>query len=274
MPCRINKRVVIDVDPRNHGDAGIMALGETCGPLVSPWRYRSGSGGEHRHFQDPGGMLHTKLKPYSGVDFKCDGYVILPPSPHASGGRYELDENSDLSQPVPPMPDALVALLSKATDLAGGPTTPRVEASAALRAARLVAPYWPKSDSGQRDDFAGALAGGLGRAIEDDDTILDFIEQAAELGEASHAVPEVAKRKDFARRTLRKLRLDPESADVTGFPAAFECAACPGLKDIVPTVIGLLTEASVTEIDPASVPVESVIVPPFPEIAKVGLAHE
>jgi hypothetical protein len=247
MPCRMNRRLVVDVDPRHGGIESFAKLEAACGPVVSPWTYESGSGGQHWHFLDPGGILQSKLsKQFPGIDFKSEGYVILPPSSHASGGRYRVTADSELSQPVPPMPERLRALLTKASTVNGASngasTAAKTEAipseSAAKKAGRLLAPYWPQNGSGVRDDFVGALTGGLGRKYVDDGLVLAVIQTAAE---ASPEEDEAEKRMDFATRTLMKLRAgDPQ---VTGWPVAFELGQ-PGLVDILPAVEAALSAAA------------------------------
>jgi AAA domain/Bifunctional DNA primase/polymerase, N-terminal len=247
MPCRMNNRLVVDVDPRHGGVESFAKLEAACGPIVSPWTYESGSGGQHRHFLDPGGALQSKLpKQFPGIDFKSEGYVILPPSSHASGGRYHLTADSELSQPVPAMPEAVLALLTKTAAVNGSVkntnTAVKIETiaseSAAEKAGRLLAPYWPVNGSGLRDDFVGALTGGLGRKYADDALVLDVIRAAAE---ASPEEDEVEKRVDFATRTLMKLR--GGEPQVTGWPSAFELGQS-GLIDVLPAVEAALSGAA------------------------------
>ncbi len=265
MPCRMNKRVVIDIDPKNGGVESIKALEAAVGPIVSPWSYLTGSGGEHRHVQDPGGDLHGTLKDYPGIDFKCEGYVILPPSSHISGGQYRLTEQSDLTQPVPPMPEALRLLLTKTNGSV--PSAPETDASGILRAAILTAAFAPAPDSGVRDFFYGALAGGLGRTLNDDDLLLQFIHEAATAaGDEDEATS--GKRTDFARRTLEKLRAgDPE---ITGLPEAIRLAK-DGFADVLDQITHLLRGLT-TAVPDLSVEVGRDL--KFPDSAIIGLGRE
>ena len=78
--------VVLDIDPRNGGDATLATLlsekGET---LPETPAVATGGGGWHYYFAGdaPGRVLGP------GLDLKgAGGYVVAPPSTHASGTRY------------------------------------------------------------------------------------------------------------------------------------------------------------------------------------------
>jgi len=80
--------VVIDVDPRHDGDKTIMNLQREYGALPDLFRVRTGSGW-HIYLKHPGGFI--KSRPIApGIDVKADGgYVVAPPSKHATGNFYE-----------------------------------------------------------------------------------------------------------------------------------------------------------------------------------------
>lgn len=83
--------VVLDVDPDHGGEASLARLVEAHGALPAGRAVRTGSGGRHLYFRHPGGAVRNdagrRLGP--GLDVRGDGgYVIAPPSRHASGGRY------------------------------------------------------------------------------------------------------------------------------------------------------------------------------------------
>ena len=83
----------IDIDPRNGGYDTIDALEAKHGRLESDLLQFTGGGGEHRVFQAPAaGNLPGKLGP--GVDVKQNGYIMLEPSGHLSGKRYEWEASS------------------------------------------------------------------------------------------------------------------------------------------------------------------------------------
>ncbi len=75
---------VHDVDIRNGGDAELERLHGLRGPLpLTPWQ-RTGSGGSHFVFQNPGGNLRGKVGP--GLDLlHGDKYFLVSPSVHPCG---------------------------------------------------------------------------------------------------------------------------------------------------------------------------------------------
>lgn len=84
--------VVLDVDPRNGGDASLERLQGGIGKLPPTLTVKTGGGGYHLYFRYPlsGGKIAAKLDGYPGIDVKADGgYVLAPPSSHISGRRYE-----------------------------------------------------------------------------------------------------------------------------------------------------------------------------------------
>jgi hypothetical protein len=81
--------VVLDVDPRNDGDATLEDLECEHGPVPVTVEVLTGGGGRHLYFQHPGEETPpVKIGP--GLDRLGDGsQVVAPPSLHASGRRYE-----------------------------------------------------------------------------------------------------------------------------------------------------------------------------------------
>jgi hypothetical protein len=86
--------VVVDVDPRNHGDATVAKLIAENGEFEDTWHQRTGGGGEHFVFKARAGARYQGvLGP--GVDLKHGGnsLIVVEPSIHLSGNRYSwLDE--------------------------------------------------------------------------------------------------------------------------------------------------------------------------------------
>lgn len=106
---------VLDIDPRNGGEDSLetlrrdgVTLGET--PLAL-----TGGGGKHFYFAIPRGIEfkgRSAVRP--GVDLKADGgYVVAPPSKHASGRAYAWELSSGLDTPMAALPESLRLLLQE-----------------------------------------------------------------------------------------------------------------------------------------------------------------
>jgi hypothetical protein len=84
--------VVLDIDPRHGGDDTLARLEHDHGPLPAGRRVATGGGGLHLYLCHPGGTVRNhagRLGP--GVDLRGDGgYILAPPSRHASGSTYTL----------------------------------------------------------------------------------------------------------------------------------------------------------------------------------------
>jgi hypothetical protein len=83
--------LIVDVDPRNSGDASLAELEAAHGPLPETPRQLTGGGGLHLVFRRPD-RPHVRGPRHGlgrGVDVKADGgYIIVAPSGHLSGRVY------------------------------------------------------------------------------------------------------------------------------------------------------------------------------------------
>ncbi len=85
--CGLSNIVVIDIDPRNGGQATFEALVSEFGTLPETVTADSGGGGAHYVFRRPLGDLESKLG--KGVDLLRDArQFLVEPSLHPSGGGY------------------------------------------------------------------------------------------------------------------------------------------------------------------------------------------
>lgn len=93
--------VVVDLDGEE-GCGTFLELQRRHGPCPKTRWVRTGSGGWHAYFTHPGGpMGNTARKLGSGIDTRADGgYVVAPPSNHASGARYAW-ANTEKAAPLP-----------------------------------------------------------------------------------------------------------------------------------------------------------------------------
>jgi len=75
----------------------------------------TGGGGFHLYYMSPGVPVKGRNGPpgYRGIDIKGDdGYVVLPPSNHVSGKRYEWDMSTTIGA-IPILPQSVIDLTEK-----------------------------------------------------------------------------------------------------------------------------------------------------------------
>lgn len=108
---------VVDIDPRHDGFQSIADYQQTAGNLPPTLTALTGGGGRHLFFAYPDeSTIGNRTSWLQGVDVKSDGgYVILAPSLHASGVRYDWqnwadpDDNPIIALP----PDSLVLSITQ-----------------------------------------------------------------------------------------------------------------------------------------------------------------
>lgn len=125
----------LDIDPKNGGDASLIALLTEHGRLPDTYTVKTGSGGTHYGFRVPAGVIikssqRSKRLP-AGIDVRGDGGMVIAP-PSVSGiGPYELVDGRD---PVD-APDWLIELVrvpDQADDFADSPVVEDLPAYAEL----------------------------------------------------------------------------------------------------------------------------------------------
>ncbi|MCG6942708.1 MAG: bifunctional DNA primase/polymerase [Thiohalocapsa sp.] len=100
--------VVLDLDPRHGGDAGLEALERRRGAIAETVEVRTGGGGRHLYFYHAGDVVHNRVGIAPGVDLRGDGgYVVAPPSVHASGEAYRWERSPEVCR-LAQLPDWLV----------------------------------------------------------------------------------------------------------------------------------------------------------------------
>lgn len=86
---RCSGLVVVDVDPDHGGDTSLARIEASRGALPGTVSAVTGGGGRHIYFRHPGGIVRNAVAILPGIDVRGDGgYVVAPPSMHASGRRY------------------------------------------------------------------------------------------------------------------------------------------------------------------------------------------
>ncbi|MFK7824762.1 MAG: DUF3987 domain-containing protein [Oligoflexales bacterium] len=94
--------VVLDIDPRHRGEESLNALEEKYGRLPETLKVRTGGDGWHYYFLHPGSKVPNRANLRNGVDIRGDGgYVVAPPSIHASFSSYDWVESETTIAPIP-----------------------------------------------------------------------------------------------------------------------------------------------------------------------------
>jgi len=109
----VSNLVVLDNDIYKGGDVVLRDLERSYSQLPETVLSLTGGGGEQYFFVHPGAYIKNGVESLgTGLDIRGDGgYVVAPPSLHASGKRYAweiIHEPDDM--PLAPMPDWLLAL--------------------------------------------------------------------------------------------------------------------------------------------------------------------
>jgi len=93
--------MVLDFDAKNGGLESKAMMEAKFGSLPCTKTHRTGGGGEHWIYRNPNGadIRNTvTFAEYRGVDLRANGgYIVVPPSSHQSGGRYEIIDDSEIA---------------------------------------------------------------------------------------------------------------------------------------------------------------------------------
>lgn len=162
--------LVIDVDAG--GARSLAELEARHGPLPVTLEARTGTGGRHLYFRHPPSGTFPSSEGRLGVRINAigeDGYVVLPPSQHASGAHYEW---VDPTVPLADLPAWLVSLWSPTPTIEIGPiATPDEDPREHVPG---LDPFAVCRGNATGDDVRpvlSALAGALAQAEVDPDSI-------------------------------------------------------------------------------------------------------
>ena len=146
--------VALDLDPRNGSEETSSHLVAELGGLPPTVESRTGGGGRHLVFVAGDGSYVGNLGP--GVDVKHDGYIVLPPSSHFSGGVYEWAlRSSPVEREPAELPPSWRERVGK-PGAAGRPSSSRRD-----RRSGHTTPIGETIPDGFRNDELASLAGSM-----------------------------------------------------------------------------------------------------------------
>lgn len=107
--------LVIDIDAKSNGLKSLAELEAQHGALPTTPTVATGGGGKHFYLRLPeGATISNRAGVAPGIDVRSDaGYVVAPPSLHASGHRYEWTVPPET--PLADVPPWLLAMLGEAS---------------------------------------------------------------------------------------------------------------------------------------------------------------
>ena len=108
IACGPSGLTVIDVDPRHGGDETFRDLEERYGETLTETVIAlTGSGGAHYLYRASDSPVGSSVNAWPGVDIRGhNGYIVAPPSLHASGRTYEWERPASRYE-LAPFPDIM-----------------------------------------------------------------------------------------------------------------------------------------------------------------------
>jgi putative DNA primase/helicase len=157
--------LVLDVDPAHGGDESLATLVGTE-PEPATITVHSGGGGRHLYFSLPEGEILSRVGIRPGLDIRSSGgYIVAPPSVHASGVNYEFEPNRSPAEiGLSSVPDWLLDTLAETHPHPAGGSLPVRTATG-------------KVGQGRRNDHLTRVAGTLRRIGTSRDGILAALRQ-------------------------------------------------------------------------------------------------
>lgn len=152
--------VAVDIDVQHGGDTEFAKLVDQYGRLPETWVAQTGNGGWHYWFRTTVSRFEPTLCP--GVDLKPGGkgYVLMPPSVHPNGRRYQwVTRERSIPAPAPTWLETMMAKPVRARP--AGPPRPPAAAGGNPQYVNAVI-------EGELNKLAGATPGGKNGAGVDD----------------------------------------------------------------------------------------------------------
>jgi hypothetical protein len=166
--------VVVDVDAKSGGPATIIRMENDHGQLPRTPTVETGGGGKHFYFRYPAGQtIGNRAGILPGIDIRANaGYVVAPPSSHASGNTYVWAVPPD--EPLADVPAWLLDLILgkpiSSTDVQPRPA--HAATTLVVQTALDDLGSHPGATEGQRNDTLCRLAGAHLACGENPDDVL------------------------------------------------------------------------------------------------------
>ena len=153
--------LVFDVDPRHGGGDSLQDLVEANGPLPKTVEAITGGAGRHLFFATQRSFTN-RANVRAGLDVRADGgYVVVPPSVHASGGSYRWVVGQAPGEiQAAALPDWLDELINRPQQHATRQHTSLPDGVLIQKAQRYVAACSPAGE-GSRNQAVFSVAGHL-----------------------------------------------------------------------------------------------------------------
>lgn len=132
---------VVDVDPRHGGNASLAKLEREYAVLPETVVAQTGGGGRHFLFAWPSDQAlanRTGVRP--GLDVRAEGgFIVAPPSKHASGSVYRWDSERHPAKRAPaPAPEWLLGIIGASSPRSAHPEQPGASIPEGKRNATLA----------------------------------------------------------------------------------------------------------------------------------------
>jgi hypothetical protein len=140
---------VLDIDPKNDGEASFDKVEEVYGKVPDDVFSITGSGGRHYIFKHPGDIGKSTTNLWRGIDTRGDGgYIVVPPSNHASGKEYFWDAEADPLKGATPkaVPQWLIKKLGQGKTLVKPPENITLLPANEVKRIRQALGYIPTDD--------------------------------------------------------------------------------------------------------------------------------
>jgi hypothetical protein len=122
---QVSGLIVLDVDDFKALNKAAPQMAAALSPAATVAALTGREGGVHLYFSHPGVQLGNFAKKLPGLDGRSDGgYVVAPPSRHASGKQYGWAAEKGLDKPLSPAPDAVLSLFERQGSADAAPGLP------------------------------------------------------------------------------------------------------------------------------------------------------